>query len=175
MKNTIRFFAFALVAMGFALNAAAQVTDGAYAEAHIITPLSIEKQVDLDFGNVAVINAIGTIDMDFAAVRTGGGGATPVTNPSGDPTVAEFDITGRAGAQVFVTLPATPPGIEVYHTNGSDHMNVSDFICQPGSGFTLPVGGLQTLLVTAILHTGADQLPGDYHTQADFEVTVNYQ
>ncbi|MFZ4522394.1 MAG: DUF4402 domain-containing protein [Bacteroidales bacterium] len=175
MKNTYRIFAIALVVMGFAVNATAQVTASAYAEAHIITPLTITMQTNLDFGNVAVINAPGTVVLPTAGLRTSTGGATPVANPTGTVSPAEFDITGSPNAQVFVTLPASPPGIDVVHTNGIDVMNVTTFVCTPASGFVIPAGGLETILVGATLNTGADQEPGTYHTLTDFDVTINYQ
>jgi hypothetical protein len=175
MKNTIRFFATALIMLAFSAGASAQVTDGAYAEAHIITPLTITKTVDMDFGNVAVINAPGTVVLSTASLRSSTGGATPVANPTGIVSAAEFAITGAANAQVFVTLPAdVPTPVRVYHANGTDYMNVTLFNCNPASGFLLTTGN-ETLRVGATLNTGADQLPGVYHTLADFEVTINYQ
>lgn len=176
MKTTIRFIAIAFFVMGFAAFASAQVTDGAYAEAHIITPLTITKMVDLDFGNVAVINAPGTVVLSTAGVRSSTGGATPVANPTGTVSAAEFDITGSPNAQVFVTLPEDlPTPVRVVHTNGTDQMDVTLFNCSPASGFLIPPGGMETILVGATLNTNADQLPGTYHTLTDFEVTVNYQ
>ena len=176
MKNTFRLFAIAFVVLGFAAGAGAQVTDGAYAEAHIITPLTITKAVDMDFGNVAVINAPGTVVLSTASLRSSTGDATPVANPTGIVSAAEFTITGMVNAQVFVTLPAdAPTPIRVTHTNGTDYMEVTDFNCTPATGFVIPVGGSETLFVGATLNTNADQLPGTYHTLTDFEVTVNYQ
>ncbi|MCX6266894.1 MAG: DUF4402 domain-containing protein [Bacteroidetes bacterium] len=175
MKKIVKFIGITLVVLGFAFNAAAQVSDGAYAEAHIITPLTIEKSVDMDFGNIAVINSPGHVFLSTASVRTSDGGATPVANPTGIVTAAEFDITGTPNAQVFVTLPASPPGIDVIHTNGTDLMNVNTFICTPASGFLIPAGGLETIFVGATLNTDADQLPGTYHTLTDFIVMINYQ
>jgi len=174
-KNSIRIIAIALVVLGFAANAAAQVSAGAYAEAHIITPLTIDKAVDMDFGNVAVINAAGTVILSTASTRTATGGATPVANPTGIVTAAEFDITGTPNAQVFITLPASPPGIDVIHTNGTDFMNVTTFISDPVTGFLIPAGGLETIFVGATLNTNASQLPGTYHTLTDFVVMINYQ
>lgn len=177
MKNTIRFIATALVVLGFAGNAAAQVTAGAYAEAHIILPLTITKAVDMDFGNVAVINAAGTVVLSTASTRTSTGGATAVLNPTGIVTAAEFDITGTPNAQVFVTLPPDlPVPVKVIHTiNGTDFMDVTNFVCLPTTGFLIPGGGSQAILVGATLNTHASQLPGTYHTLSDFTVTVNYQ
>ncbi|MEI7897342.1 MAG: DUF4402 domain-containing protein [bacterium] len=175
MKNTIKLFAIALVMLTFAADAAAQITKSAYAEATIISPLAFTKEVDMNFGNVAVINAIGTVVLSPASVRSSTGGATPVANPTGTVTAASFTVNGTPTAQIIVTLPASPPGINVIHTNGTDLMNVTTFVSNPATGFLLPAGGLQTLTVGATLNTGASQLPGVYHTATDFNVTVNYQ
>lgn len=175
MKNTYRILAITFVVLGLAASTTAQVTASAYAEAHIITPLTIDLVTNMDFGNVAVIDAPGTVILPTAGLRTSTGGATPVANPSGTVTPAVFDIHGLANAQVMVTLPASPPGITVTHTDGLTTMNVSTFISDPVSGFLIPAGGLQSLIVGATLNTDADQLPGTYHTLVDFEVTVNYQ
>lgn len=174
MKNTIKTIAIALAAFGMAGTAAAQVSAGAYAEAHIITPLTITKTVDMDFGNVAVINSPGTIVLGTDGSRLGTGGATPVTNPSGTVTAAEFDITGTPNTQVVVTLPPDAP-IPVRVYNGAVYMDVTNFISNPVSGFLIPGGGSLTLEVGATLNTAANQAVGTYHTQSDFVVTINYQ
>lgn len=182
MKNTIKTIAIALVVFGFASNAAAQigVSDGAYAEAHIITPLLIENTVDMDFGNVGVIDEIGTIVLSTASTRLGTGGATPAT-PTGIVTAAEFDITGADDAQVYVTIQGVAiedATINVIHTNLTDFMIVDTFITDPVPDAVLGIiltGGFVTLFVGATLHTGISQLAGDYHTATDFIVTVNYQ
>jgi len=179
MKKMIKFIGVVLVVLGFSFPALAQigVSDGAYAEAHIITPLTILKIVDMDFGNVGVIDQTGTIVLGTDGSRTGSGGATPAT-PSGTVSAAEFDMSGAAGQQVFITIQGVAPAlatVNVIHTNLTDFMVVSDFVTDPVSGFTVPVGGTETILVGATLNTGISQLPGDYHTASDFVVTINYQ
>lgn len=178
MKNTFKFIGIALVVLGFASPALAQigVSDGAYAEAHIITPLWIEKSVDMDFGNVGVIDQLGTIVLGTDGSRTGGGGATPAT-PSGTVTAAEFDMSGEAGQQIFITIQGVAPAlatVDVVHTNTVDFMTVSNFVTSPVSGFTL-LGATETILVGATLNTGVSQEPGDYHTEDDWVLTINYQ
>jgi hypothetical protein len=162
---------------GFAVNANAQVTATAGTEAHIITPLDIDWVADMDFGNVGVINQIGTIVLTTAAGRTGTGGATPAV-PSGTVTAAEFDMTGAPAQQIFITInggPVAAASVTVLHTNLLDNMLVDTFVTDPPTGFVLDAGGAQTILVGATLHTGVSQLAGTYHTASNWALTINYQ
>ena len=174
MKNIVKFIGITCIFLAFGANAVAQATASAYAEATIISPIGITKEVDMNFGNVAVINQDGTVILSTASGRTSTGGATPVANPTGTVTAASFTVTGNGGYHIFVTLPASPPGINVIHTNGTNLMNVTDFISNPATNFTMPMSGTQTMTVGATLNTKALQLPGVYHTLTDFNVTVNY-
>jgi hypothetical protein len=171
MKNIIRLIGITLVYLAFGTSAFAQATVGAYAEATIIAPIGITKEVDMNFGNVSVINSAGTVVLSTASVRSSTGGATPVANPTGVVTAASFTVSGDAGYHIFVTLPAS---CIITHTNGTNTMTVNAFVCDPPTNFIMPIGGTQTLLVGATLITGANQLPGVYHSLNDFNVTVNY-
>lgn len=176
MKNTIRFFAVALIVLGFAFNAAAQVTANAYSDAWIVQPLTILKVNDMHFGNIGVIGIPGTIILSTASGRTGTGGATPAT-PTGTVSAATFDVTGAAGQQVYITINSGAVGaatINVVHTNTVDQMVVNTFVTNPVSGTALPAGGAVTIQVGATLNTLANQLPG-YYKSADWALTVNYQ
>ena len=124
------------------------VSDGAYAEAHIITPLTINKRVDMDFGNIGVIDQVGTVLLSTSGTRTGAGGATPAV-PSGTVSAAEFDITGAAGQQVFITIQGVAPAlatVDVVHTLGVELMPVTTFVTNPVSGFVLP-GAAATIYI----------------------------
>jgi hypothetical protein len=177
MKNIIKFIGIAFVLLTLSVNSFAQaVSASAYAEAYIISPLAINKSVDLAFGNVAVNTVPGTIILSTAGVRTAGpGGAIPVNNPTGTVTAAEFEITGTVGQLVAVTLPTAD--VIVTHTNGTDVMEVRAFNCDPLTGFAIPSGGLQTLKVGATLNVHGSQLAGYYKTLVPdyFTVTVVYQ
>ncbi len=178
MKKTIKFFAIAVAAFGFAAGASAQggIDVNTTAEAHIITPLTVDKIADMDFGNVGVVAAVGTIVLATDANRTGTGGATPAT-PTGTVTAAEFDITGASGAEIAITIqggPVAAAEIVVTHvTVPTESMNVNTFVTDPVSPFAL-TGGSATILIGATLNTGISQLEGDYHTTDDFVVNINY-
>jgi hypothetical protein len=173
MKNRLKFIWILLVFIAFGTGGYAQITASAYAEATIVSPLTITKNVDMNFGNVAVINSAGTVILSTASARTSTGGATPVANPTGTVTAAQFTITGAAGFQVFVTLPASD--VVTHLTLPVNTMTVNTFVCSPVTGFIIPVGGSQVLNVGATLITGANQVPGIYRTASNFNVTVNYQ
>src|SRR5579872_3789960 len=83
MKNIIKSIAIASVAIiGFSNSTFAQATATASASANIITPISIVKNIDMNFGNVAVSGSIaGTVVLAPAGTRTTGG-AGGLTLPS---------------------------------------------------------------------------------------------
>src|SRR5580704_19376676 len=94
MKNIVKSIAIAAVAViGFSNSSFAQATATASASANIITPISIVKVTDMNFGNVAVSATLaGTVVLAPAGTRTTGG-AGGVTLPSNNGTVAGADFT----------------------------------------------------------------------------------
>ena len=172
MKNTLRLSAaLALVlSAGSFSKASAQASATATASATIVTPISITKNTDMNFGNVAV-NATtpGTVLMTPAGARTPGGGVTlPAT--AGPVAAASFTVDGQAGYTYAITLPTLPLAI----TSGSNSMDVHSFTSSPSSTGTLDVNGTETLTVGATLDVDAAQAAGTYVSATPFEVTVNY-
>src|SRR3954469_12696318 len=90
---------------GIATSLHAQETATATATATIVTPISITKTVDMNFGNVAVQSTTGgTVVLTPAGVRTKTGGVTlPTTN--GTVTAASFTVTGTGNYTYAITLP----------------------------------------------------------------------
>src|SRR5258707_1112247 len=77
MKNRTKLIATALVLIASASGTFAQSTSTATATATIVTPISITKTVDMNFGNVAVqVGTGGTVLMPPAGVRSVTGGVT---------------------------------------------------------------------------------------------------
>ena len=150
----------------------AQTSATANASATIVTPISISKTLDMNFGNVAVQTATGgTVVMTPAAVRSATGGVTLPTT-AGTVTAATFTVSGQATYTYSITLPSTDLTI----TSGSNTMAVNLFTSNPaatGSG-TLSAGGTQTLTVGATLNVAAAQPAGLYTSATPFTVTVNY-
>ncbi len=175
MKNLIKFTGITFIILAFAASAAAQVvtvSTTATATANIIAPLTITKNDDMNFGNVAVQNSTaGTVILSTASGRTSTGGASPVFTAAGIVKAASFALTGSAG---YVTVINLPVSCDVQ--SGANSMTVNNFVSSPAQpSFVFPVGGTATLLVGATLNTAAGQPVGLYVSATPFTVTVSYQ
>lgn len=169
MKTAIIFHMTLLALVGFATSAYAQATASASATATIVTPISITKNVDMNFGNVAVqASTGGTVVLTPAGVRSATGGVTlPVTN--GTVSAASFTVNGSGNYTYSITLPSTALTI----TSGANNMTVSSFTSSPSAIGTL-TAGTQTLTVGATLNVAAAAPAGTYVSATPFDVTVNY-
>ena len=160
----------ALVLTAFAVNANAQAT--ATATATIVTPISITKNVDMNFGNIAVqASTGGTVILAPAGTRTtgGAGGVTlPVVN--GTVTAASFTVNGNNSYTYAITLPSSAVTLT---GPAAATMDATAFTSTPSGTGTLSGAGAQTLLVGATLTVAAAQAAGVY-TSGNFNVTVNY-
>ena len=172
MKNFSKVILAAAVVIGFSNSSFAQSTATASASATIITPISITKTIDLNFGNVAVSATTGgTVILDPSGARTtGGGGGVTLPATTGTVAAASFDVAGAASFTYAITLPSTTVTI----SSGSNSMNVTSFTSSPASTGTLSTGGTQTLTVGATLAVAAGQAPGVYTNATGIPVTVNY-
>lgn len=158
----------AFVAVG--VRAVAQETASATATATIVTPISITKTVDMNFGNVAVQSTTGgTVVLTPAGVRSATGGVTLPTTATGTVTAASFTVNGTGNYTYAITLPSSALTI----TSGSNTMTVSTFTSTPSGVGTLSAG-TQTLNVGATLNVTAAQPAGTYVSGTPFNVTVNY-
>lgn len=175
MKNFTKLFALGIVMMGVTLGASAQESATASASATIITPISITKTVDMNFGNLAVQSTSGgTVILapeTGVAGRTESGGVTlPAT--AGTVTAATFTVQGQADYTYAITLPTT----DVILTNGTPavDMILNAFTSTPDATGTLTLG-TATLYVGGTLTLAAAQPAGTYNTAlTPFTVTVNY-
>ena len=163
----ILFITFAL--MAFTLSTFAQVTASASASATILTPITITKDVDMNFGNLAVSASAGTVVLTPAGIRSEGGGVTFIPASPGTVTAASFTVTGLAGLTYSISLPTGNLTI----TDGTNNMIVNTFTSTPTPTGTL-AGGSQILNVGATLEVGASQVAGTYTSTSEFDVTVNY-
>ena len=164
-----RLIATAAVLITCAPGAFAQATATANATATIVTPISITKNVDMNFGNVAVQTATGgTAVLTPAGTRTSTGGVTlPVT--AGTVTAASFTVNGQGVYTYAITLPTTALTL----TSGSNTMTATAFTSTPSLTGILTAGA-QTLNVGATLNVAAAQPSGLYISGTPFNVTVNY-
>lgn len=159
--------------IGFSAASNAQATsDAATTSATIITPISISKTTDMNFGNVAVQAATaGTVLLAPGGTRTQTGGVTlPAT--AGTVSAAAFEVTGQANYTYSITLP-TSVTISNSDTTPAT-MTVDTFTSTPTPTGTLSAGGAETINVGATLNVAAAQAGGTYSNTTDLTVTVNY-
>jgi hypothetical protein len=175
MKKTIKFFALAIVGLAFTVSTFAQATATATASstATIVTPIAITKDVDMNFGNIAVSASVaGTVTLvpDGTNSRNLTGG---ITLPAviGAVATAQFTVTGEAAYAYGITLPASALLKKV----SAPDMVVDGFTCTPiVTGGILDGAGQEVIFVGATLHVAAGQTAGVYTTAVPFPVMVNY-
>lgn len=172
MKNIFKAIAVSVVVLGVTSTSSfAQATATASASANIITPITIVKTVDMNFGNVAVSATIaGTAVLAPAGTRTtGGAGGVTLPATTGTVAAASFTVSGQASYTYAITLP-----VSCSISNGSNTMTVNAFTSYPATTGTLSAGGTQTLNVGATLNVAAAQVSGAYTNATGVPVTVNY-
>jgi hypothetical protein len=167
MKRVIITVSLCLVGIFTSTSVFAQATATANASATIVTPISISKNTDMNFGNIATDGSVGTVVLTPAAGRTPSGGVTlPAT--VGSVTAASFTVSGSGSYTYAITLPSS-----VIIASGSDQMTVDNFTCTPGATGTLS-SGEEIITVGATLNLVASQAEGAYTSATPFAVTVNY-
>ena len=170
MKKTLLIIVLALMA---GTELFAQATATATATATIISPITLTKDVDMNFGNLAVNANPGTVLLTAAAAptRTAGGGVTLSVTTPGTVTAAKFTVGGAANFTYAITLPV---GATTIDDNNSHTMTVDTWTSLPSGTGTIGVGGTQDLYVGATLNVAGSQTPGIYVSDTPFSVTVNY-
>lgn len=164
MKQITRILATLLVMFAFSAATFAQVQATANATATIVTPIAITKDVDLNFGNLAVSTAAGTAVVAPNGNRTATLGVTLM--PGGTVSAASFTISGIADASYAVTLPTT-----LNIVNGANTMVVDNFTSDYAGTIT---GGSVVLNVGATVNVNINQPAAVYTNTTDLTVTVNY-
>lgn len=165
----------AIISVFFAATAVAQTsaTATANASATVITPITLTKTLDLNFGILAASPVPGTLKITPAGIRTTTGGVSTLST-AGTVTPAVFSVEGEDGYSYAITLPLIPV---VLHntTHAGAFMLATNFTSSPAviTGGVL-TGGSQALNVGATLFVGPNQVHGLYTTSIPFPVTVNY-
>ncbi len=172
MKKTFKLLGATTAMLICAVTANAQASATSNASATIISPISISKSADLDFGNLAVDAAGGTVILDPSATASrasaGAGGVTfPAT--TGTVSAATFLVSGQANFTFSVNILNT----SIQITSGANVMLVDNFATSTGAG-VLSNLGTQTVYVGADLTVGGSQAPGVYTSPSPFTVLVNY-
>ena len=163
MKNIVKAIATAAIIIAGTNVSFAQATATAAASATIITPISIVKTVDMNFGNVAVSASLaGTAILAPAGTRTtGGGGGVTLPATTGTVSAASFTVSGQGSYTYAITLPTSAVSL----SDGATHtMNVTAFTSSPSATGLLSSGGTQTLTVGATLNVSAGQAANSRHS-----------
>lgn len=171
MKNMKKVLAAVVALIGFTTASNAQSTATATATANIVTPISISKTVDMNFGNIAVTSTAGSVILAPDGGRTKSGGVT-LPAVAGTVTAASFTVSGTANYAYNITFPTTAVAL----INGSNSMNATDFLSSlggSGSNGSLSGTGSQVVTMGATLAVAASQAAGSYVSDP-FNVTVNY-
>jgi hypothetical protein len=165
----------AIVTLGFTATSFAQtsynpkVSATANATATIITPISIEKKVDLNFGNIVANSTGGTVTI--ATDNTPKYNKVAAPSIPGTRSAASFEVKGFAGVTYSIELPKT---ITLKKDGGKETMTVDNFVSNPSGTGLLSASGSQTVNVGATLNVAANQVAGTYKNTTDLKVTVNY-
>jgi hypothetical protein len=168
MKNMKKLLVLAIVVLGFATSSFAQGASAqASASGTIVSPISIVKDVDMNFGNIAVNASVaGTVVLSTDGTRAATAGVT-LPAISGTVAAAEFTVNGTEDYTYVVTLPIGVVTVK----NGGNTMDLSNWTSNQNGILT---GSTETFNVGATLNVNGGQAPGIYTTTTPFTVTVNY-
>jgi len=160
-------FAVALASLVIPAGVSAAQTQTVGAQVALLSPLSVLKQGDLDFGTI-IVSAAGTAVVDpVSGSLTTTGGATK-SGTAAHPAL--FTGTGSKNSVVHIRIPTTP--ITVTRVGGTQTMTVSNWTLDGDPNRKIPPGSVFNFQVGATLNVNANQVAGTYN--GTFNVTVQY-
>ena len=146
---------------------AAPVTGSGSVEAALLSPLTVLKRADLDFGTLVVAGAGTAIVDPVSGSVTATGAVTPVgTNAH----PARFTSTGSKNAVVQIRLPKNP--IALTRVGGTQTVTVSTWTQDGTTTRHIPANQTFDFYVGGTVAVAAGQVPGTY--VGTFDVTVQY-
>ena len=176
---------FAIAILGFSAVSFGQINVAtATVGATIITPISITKVTDMNFGTVLVTGA-GTATLVPGSAATYSGVSHYSNTNAVTATTAKFTVNGNFGNTYGISVSGLPATV----VNGSANMALSAWSVGGWTGtagtmtFTEPTAagtgtlsgtGAQTFEIGATLTLVAGQTAGVYAATAPMTVTVNY-
>ncbi|HHV04043.1 MAG: DUF4402 domain-containing protein [Bacteroidales bacterium] len=175
MKKLILPLITGLLFTGFPLNTYAIDPDPvvtATATAELVEALSATEVNQLNFGRFIAGESGGTIVIANTAAGTVNVTGTVATIGGGSPSSASFSITGRANAEVTVSLPADG-AVNLTHTASGNAMNVASFSVSDSSP-TLSATGEATIYVGGTLTVPNTDISKGIYT-GTYTVTFAYQ
>jgi hypothetical protein len=160
-------FAFLLGVVVPTAASTAPVTKSSPVEAALLSPLSVIKRADLDFGTLAASGA-GTAVMDPASGSLTTSGAVIKAGTAAHPAL--FTSTGSKNAVVHIKLPQNP--VTLTRVGGTETMTVSNWTVDGSVNRKIPANTTFDFAVGGTLTVGANQADGTY--TGTFDVTVQY-
>ena len=156
---------FSLLVTGAAFaQVGSSATATASAFAKVITPITITKTADLNFGTI-ISGPAGTVTVSPAGLETASGAS--IVSPNPNVSAAQFNVTGEPSTAYSISLPSS-----ITISNGAQTMTVDNFTTNPTPSGLLSGLGAQSLQVGARLSVLANQAVGSY--SGTFSVTVAY-
>ena len=163
----------AIVILGFTAATFAQSSATATATTTLITPISILKKADLNFGTIASSNTDGTITIASASTgdvsRTGG--VTQVTGSS--TSAAKFTVTGESTSSISVLYPTNAITLTNTTDGKTNTLSLAPSIPSSTASAHL-VGGTLDIYVGGVLTVPALTVSGTYTNTTDLTLIVNY-
>ncbi|RYY68729.1 MAG: DUF4402 domain-containing protein [Chitinophagaceae bacterium] len=172
MKKTQKVLGAAVAMLLFTANVNAQATATANASATIVSPISISKTTDMNFGNISVDASGGIVILEASAAgNRGAAGAGGVSFPSntGIVSAATFVVSGQPNFAYSINIVNN----SILISNGNADMTVDNFTKNILTGL-LDNLGTQTVYVGADLTVNGSQEPGVYTSTSPFTVIVDY-
>jgi Mat/Ecp fimbriae major subunit len=154
----------AVSAIAMGSNAAYAATASADAKATILSPITVTKTADLDFGTIAV-NAADTVTIAASSDTATCGATAGNLICAGTTSRAKFNVTGAANTSVSISSDAN-----VTLLSGANSMSAT--LAKSAASATLSATGAASFQVGGALSVGATQAAGAY--VGAFNVTVNY-
>lgn len=142
---------------------------------NIITPITLNKTADMNFGVLNVGTGGGSCVLSSTGTRTYSGDIT-LSGVLSEAEAGAFTVTGNPGYTYVISLPSS---FDIFHTDGVNKMIVNNLKARvEGSGsdgltgVLAPGLGTQSFTVGATLNVDAGQEVGVY--EGYFTVSVDY-
>lgn len=163
-KNLLLTVAVAVLVLGSSASQAAETSGEGKITAKIVSPVTLEKQDDLNFGTIlAPTDSAKTITMATNSTRSGDSSILVGTDVG---KAGSFKVTGASGQSMTISVTDSTT-----LSGAGDAMTVNNFVTEPESTLTLE-GTEGQIKVGADLTVGMNQAPGDY--TGTYNVTVSY-
>lgn len=159
--------ALALAAPAAAI-AAAPVTGSSNAQIGVLSPVSVIKDSDLNFGTVITAATAGTVVLNpVNGSQTTTGGLTATGTGA---HAAVFTSTGSKNSVVIIRVPTA--AVTMKRAGGTETVTASTWTVDGATTQKIPANQTFDFAVGATLNVGAAQVPGTY--VGTFQITVQY-